>query len=110
MNNTKIKLLEKKMDFRSSSSFSLFKESLECFLLKKEYTECFPPLYEAGMGPEAVADAFSSIVMFHPSDAASILGKASDFSYKECIESFKDYAVDYKDYYKRRLCKYVEGE
>lgn len=99
-NNSKIE--KKKALFKQSAFFYLFEGSLKSFLLKDDYSKCFPALFKEGITPEAVAQAFSLLVMFRPEEAFPLFGEYSLFSYQECLENFKNYAIDYNSYYKVR--------
>ena len=91
-----IGILQKKMEFQNSASFNIFKDSLKAFLMNREYRECFPALKEKGVSVLDAAEAFKVMIMFHPSDAAKLFGQESNYSYTACINSFKDFPLDYK--------------
>lgn len=103
MTKVEKELKGRKQTFLQSAFFCSFKDSLEAFLLKKDYTRCFPKLFKEGITPGFLAQAFSVMIMFRPDEAKQLFGKASNFSYRECIENFKDYAVEYNQYYNERI-------
>ena len=95
-------MIKKKAAFEQSSSFSLFRDSLKAFFFGLNYSKCFNQLKKSGVTPLDAAEAFSAIVAYHPSEAFRVFGKESSLSYATCINSFKDFAVDYKNFLKEK--------
>lgn len=95
-------MIKKKAAFEQSSSFSIFRDSLKAFFFGLNYSKCFNQLKKSGVTPLDAAEAFSAIVVYHPSEAFRVFGKESSLSYATCINSFKDFAVDYKNFLKEK--------
>ena len=96
-------MIEKKAAFEQLSSFSIFKDSLRAFFFGLDYSKCFNQLKQSGVTPLDAAEAFSAIVAYHPSEAFRVFGKESSLSYATCINSFKDFDVDYKNFFEREV-------
>lgn len=95
-------MIKKKAAFEQSSSFSIFRDSLKAFFFGLNYSKCFNQLKKSGVTPLDAAEAFSAIVAYHPSEAFRVFGKESSLSYATCINSFKDFVVDYKNFLKEK--------
>ena len=94
-------MIKKKAEFEQLSSFSIFKDSLRAFFFGLDYSKCFKQLKQSGVTPLDAAEAFSAIVAYHPSEAFRVFGEESSLSYAACINAFKNYAVDYKEFFER---------